>query len=54
MPVEIRELIISATVSESSATAASQNNSGGPSADERKIKKALEELQRMLKQKKER
>ncbi|MBL7813101.1 MAG: hypothetical protein JNL57_12840 [Bacteroidetes bacterium] len=52
MPVEIRELIISATVSGQPATHSS--SSAGTDPETEKLKRALQALQKNLKQKRER
>lgn len=57
MPVEIRELVIKATINQDQNKAASPSNSGGANESEEKeaiVREAVEEVLRIMDSKKER
>jgi len=57
MPVEIRELVIKATINQDQNKAASSGNSGGANESEEKeaiVREAVEEVLRIMESKKER
>lgn len=56
MPIEIRELVIKATVNQDQTQAASNNNAGAADNDakEAEVREAVEEVLRILENKKER